>query len=79
MATLHAGTKLAESEIDLVRDELDRFNRLAGPHLLKQLTEFIRTGRTAVVRAQIFVADGRVTKVQIQPDYTITLDAPSGE
>lgn len=74
MASLHTGPIVADNEIEHVRAELDQFNRIVGPEILKTLTGFIRSGKTATIRTQIFVIDGRIDKVQIQGDYTIALD-----
>jgi hypothetical protein len=75
MVTLTAGRNIADSEKERVKAELDAFNTRVGPEVLKVLTKFILERKSFAVRVQIHGTDGRIEKVQIQPDFTIALDA----
>ena len=75
MLTLTAGRNDPDDDKSRVKAELDAFNTRVGPEVLKVLTKFILERKSFAVRVQIHGTDGRIDKVQIQPDFTIALDA----
>lgn len=75
MLTLSAGRQHIDTDQERVKAELDAFNTRVGPEVLKVLTKLILERKSFAVRVQIHGTDGRIEKVQIQPDFTIALDA----
>lgn len=73
------GRRIAESRNEEMQIALTQFNTAVGPDVLKELTRILLRPGKGTLRVQIHTQDHRVTDVQIQPDYTIRLDATNDD
>jgi hypothetical protein len=74
MIALTAGRNVPESDKERIADELDSFNKLAGPEILKLLGRLIQERKSGQVQTQIILNDGHIEKVKIHHDFTLSLD-----
>jgi hypothetical protein len=75
--SITAGRRIAETTKERVAIALERFNREAGPEILKELSRYVEGEKTGTFHLQIIVVNGEFCKVLFRPDWTLALDGES--
>ena len=74
MIALTAGRNVAENDKERIAEEVDAFNRIAGPEILKLVGRLVQERKNATVQTQIMLVEGHIDKVKIHMDFTLSLD-----
>ncbi len=74
MIALTAGRNYAENDQERIKDEVDEFNRVAGPEILKLIGRLVQERKKGTIQTQIMLVDGRIEMVKVHMDFTLSLD-----
>ena len=74
MIALTAGRNVAENDKERIAEEVDAFNRMAGPEILKLIGRLVQERKKGTIQTQIMLVDGRIETVKVHMDFTLSLD-----